>query len=83
MLARLGMLEGLPACTDRQTAPLLKATGVRVLEQAFFASGNVATAGGCLASHYLATWVLWRLGGRAMAEEALSYVAPVGLSVER
>ena len=82
MLARLGMLEGLPACTDRQTAPLLKATGVRVLEQAFFASGNVATAGGCLASHYLATWVLWRLGGRAMAEEALSYVAPVGEETE-
>jgi transcriptional regulator GlxA family with amidase domain len=82
VLARLGVLGRLPACTDRQTAPLVEAAGVRVLEQAFFASGNVATAGGCLASHYLATWVLWRLGGRAMAEEAVSYVAPVGEEAE-
>lgn len=82
LLARLGVLGGLPACTDRQTAPLVEAAGTRVLEQAFFASGNVATAGGCLASHYLATWVLWRLGGRGMAEEALAYVAPVGEEAE-
>ena len=38
----------------------------------------MATAGGCLSSHYLATWFLWRLAGRAAAEEALGYVAPVG-----
>ena len=82
LLARLGVLGGLPACTDRQTAPLVEAAGVRVLEQPFFASGNVATAGGCLASHYLASWLLWRLGGRALAEEALAYVAPVGEEVE-
>ena len=72
------MLGGLPACTDHQTRPLVEAAGVRVLEQAFFASGNVASAGGCLASHYLATWFIWRLAGRAAAEEALWYVAPVG-----
>ena len=78
LLAKLGVLGGLPACTDHQTRPLVEAAGVHVLEQPFFASGNVASAGGCLASHYLATWFIWRLGGRAAAEEALWYVAPVG-----
>jgi transcriptional regulator GlxA family with amidase domain len=82
VLARLGVLGSLPACTDRLTAPLVEAAGVRVLEQPFFASGNVASAGGCLASHYLATWVLWRLAGRDAAEEALTYVAPVGEETE-
>lgn len=78
VLAKLGVLGSLPACTDRLTAPLVEAAGVRVLERPFFASGNIATAGGCLASHYLATWVIWRLAGRDIAEEALTYVAPVG-----
>ena len=78
MLAKLGILGTLPACTDAGTRPLLEAAGVRVLDQPFFASGNVATAGGCLSSHYLATWFIWQLAGRAAAEEALAYVAPVG-----
>jgi transcriptional regulator GlxA family with amidase domain len=78
MLAKLGVLGNLPACSDRLTRPLVEAAGVRVLDQPFFASGNVATAGGCLSSHYLATWFIWRLAGRAEAEEALAYVAPVG-----
>jgi len=78
VLAKLGILGTLPACTDAGTRPLLEAAGVRVLDQPFFASGNVATAGGCLSSHYLATWFIWRLAGRAAAEEALAYVAPVG-----
>ena len=78
VLAKLGVLDSLPACTDRATAPLVEAAGIRLLERPFFASGNIATAGGCLASHYLATWVLWKLAGRDAAEEALTYVAPVG-----
>src|SRR5215469_14246014 len=82
VLAKLGVLGTLPACTDRVTAPLVEAAGVRVLERPFFASGNVATAGGCLASHYLATWVLWKLAGRDAAEEALTYVVPVGEEAE-
>jgi len=52
--------------------------GVRVLDQAFFANGNVASAGGCLASPYLATWVILRLIGRNAAETALGSVAPIG-----
>src|SRR5262245_33130335 len=78
ILARLGILGSMPACTDHGTRPLVEAAGVRVLDRPFFASGNLATAGGCLSSHYLATWVIWKLAGRAEAEEALSYVAPVG-----
>ena len=52
--------------------------GVRVLEQPFVAHGNVATAGGCLASHYLAAWVIARLAGWDAAESIVDYVAPVG-----
>jgi len=54
------------------------AAGVQVLNQPFFASGNLATAGGCLASHYLAAWIIARLASREAAESALHYVAPVG-----
>jgi hypothetical protein len=52
--------------------------GVEVLNQPFFARGNVATAGGCLASPYLAAWVIARLVGVQAAADALHYVAPVG-----
>jgi len=78
VLAKLGLLASQPACTDVVTRPLLEAAGVKVLEQSFFARGNVATAGGCLSSTYLASWVLCRLLGREAAEDALGYVAPVG-----
>ncbi|MGH7787960.1 MAG: DJ-1/PfpI family protein [Candidatus Binatia bacterium] len=78
VLAKLGLLASLPACTDLMTRPLLEAAGVRVLDQSFFAEENVASAGGCLSAPYLATWVLWRLLGRDAAEGALRYVAPVG-----
>jgi transcriptional regulator GlxA family with amidase domain len=78
VLARLGLLEDVPACTDLTTKPWVIAAGVEVLNQPFFAKGNVATAGGCLASHYLAAWIIARLEGKAAAESALHYVAPVG-----
>jgi transcriptional regulator GlxA family with amidase domain len=52
--------------------------GVDVLDAPFVAHGNVATAGGCLASQYLAAWIISRLAGTAEAEDALHYVAPVG-----
>jgi transcriptional regulator GlxA family with amidase domain len=78
VLAKLGLLQGVPACTDLTTKPWVLAAGVDVLDQPFFARDNVATAGGCLASHYLAAWILTRLVGRDAAEAALHYVAPVG-----
>ncbi len=77
-LARLGLLDELPVCTDRVTRPSVEAEGVRVLDRSFFAAGNIASAGGCLAGQYLATWIMWRLLGREAAEAALRCVAPVG-----
>jgi transcriptional regulator GlxA family with amidase domain len=77
-LVKLGLVGTSPVCTDLETRPFVEATGVRVLNRTFFASGNVASAGGCLSSPHLATWVTWRLLGRVAAEAALGYVAPVG-----
>nr|WP_292653428.1 DJ-1/PfpI family protein [Nocardioides sp.] len=78
VLARLGLLEDVPACTDLITKPWIVAAGVEVLNQPFYAKDNPATAGGCLASHYLAAWIISRLKGQEAAEGALHYVAPVG-----
>ena len=78
ILAKLGVLAGVPACTDLITKPWVQEAGVEVLNQPFFARGNVATAGGCLSSQYLAAWIIARTEGVAAAENALHYVAPVG-----
>lgn len=78
LLARLGLLDGVSACTDLTTKPWVQQAGVTVLNQPFFAHGNVATAGGCLASPYLAFWLIARLAGIEAAQDALHYVAPVG-----
>jgi len=78
LLAKLGLIGGLPACTDLTTKPWVIEAGVEVLDTPFVAHGNVATAGGCLASQYLATWMIARLATPRDAEEAMYYVAPVG-----
>jgi transcriptional regulator GlxA family with amidase domain len=78
LLAKLGLLAGVPACTDLSSKPWVLEAGVEVLNQPFFARGNVATAGGCLASPYLAAWVIARSEGLEAAAAALHYVAPVG-----
>jgi transcriptional regulator GlxA family with amidase domain len=78
VLAKLGLLQGVPACTDLMSKPWVVEAGVEVLEQPFFASGNIATAGGCLSSQYLATWIIARTEGVEAARRAMHYVAPVG-----
>lgn len=78
VLAKLGLLDGVMACTDLTTRPWVEEAGIRVLEQPFFANGNVATAGGCLAAQYLAAWLIARVEGIEAARSALHYVAPVG-----
>ncbi|WP_219096665.1 DJ-1/PfpI family protein [Pseudomonas sp. UMAB-40] len=78
ILAKLGLLDEVPACTDLITKPWVEEAGVPVLNQPFVAKGNVATAGGCLSSLYLATWFIARLAGVEAARSALHYVAPVG-----
>ena len=78
MLAELGYLQSIPACTDLLTKPWVQQAGVEVLNQPFYADGNVATAGGCLSSQYLAAWVIARFEGLDAARSAMHYVAPVG-----
>lgn len=78
ILAKLGLLGSVPACTDLTTRPWVQEAGVEVLNQPFYARGNLATAGGCLASPYLAAWIIARSEGVEAAASALHYVAPVG-----
>lgn len=78
ILSKLGLLNDIPACTDITTKPWVIEAGVSVLNQPFFAKENIATAGGCLSSMYLAAWVVARLEGLDKAKEVINYVAPVG-----
>lgn len=78
LLAKLGLVGDLPACTDLTTKPWVVEAGVKVIDAPFVAHGNVATAGGCLASQYLAIWMIARGASLRDAEEAMHYVAPVG-----
>ncbi|GAA0406773.1 DJ-1/PfpI family protein [Cocleimonas flava] len=78
LMAKLKLLNNLPACTDLTTKPWVIEAGVKVLNQSFVAKNNIATAGGCMSSQYLATWVIAKLAGIDAAENALSYVSPVG-----
>ncbi|NUR71672.1 MAG: AraC family transcriptional regulator [Hamadaea sp.] len=82
VLARLGLLGDMPACTDLISRPFVEACGVTVLDVPFHAEGNIATAGGCLASQYLATWVIDRLLGEDAVRDVIGYVAPVGENEE-
>ena len=78
LLARLGLLADLPACSDEATRPWLVEAGVRVSAEPFGARGCVATAGGPLAAQSLAAWLLWRGAGVDVASRALAEIAPVG-----
>lgn len=78
LMARLGLLGDMPACTDLTTKPWVVEAGAVVLDEPFHARGPIATAGGCLASQYLATWVMMMKAGEAATREALTYAAPVG-----
>ena len=78
LLARLGLIGNVPACTDMISKPWVQAAGIDVIDQPFVAHGNVATAGGCLAAPYMAAWIIARGAGWDAAAGALQYVAPVG-----
>lgn len=78
ILAKLGLIGELPACTDLTTKPWVIEAGVSVMDAPFVAHGNVATAGGCLASQYLAMWMIARGASVEDATDAMHYVAPVG-----
>jgi transcriptional regulator GlxA family with amidase domain len=78
LLAKLGLIGDLPACTDLTTKPWVIEAGVNVVEAPFIAHGRVATAGGCMASQYLAAWMIASMATLQDAEDAIFYVAPVG-----
>ena len=78
VLAKLGLLNQVPACTDLTTKPWVIEAGVRVIDAPFHARGPVATAGGCLSAQYLATWMMAKRAGPEATRQALHYVAPVG-----
>lgn len=78
LLARLGLLADMPACTDLVTKPWVVEAGVRVVDAPFHARGPIATAGGCLASQYLAAWMMAKRAGIEATAQALHYAAPVG-----
>lgn len=78
LLAKLGLVGDLPACTDLTTKPWVIEAGVTVIDAPFVAHGNVASAGGCLSSQYIAAWMIARGASARDAEEAIHYVAPVG-----
>ena len=82
ILAKLGLLKGLPACADLTTTPWVREAGIEVIDQPFMAHGNVATAGGCLGANYLASWFIARGADLPAAEAVLEYVAPVGEQVD-
>lgn len=78
LMARLGLIADVPACTDLTTKPWVVAAGVRVVDAPFHARGPIATAGGCLASQYLAAWMMAKRAGFEAAAQALHYAAPGG-----
>ena len=78
LLAKLGLIGDVPACTDLTTKPWVIEAGVNVIDAPFVAHGNIATAGGCLSAQYLAAWLIARLASLHDAREAMHYVAPVG-----
>jgi transcriptional regulator GlxA family with amidase domain len=82
LLAKLGLLGDVPVCTDVTSKPWVVAAGARVIDAPFHAAGNVATAGGCMAAHYLAAWTIARGAGEAAARDVIDYVAPVGEKAE-
>jgi transcriptional regulator GlxA family with amidase domain len=77
LLVKLGLLGQVPACTDTTSKPWVQAAGVNILNQAFYAQGNIATAGGCLSAQYITAWMIARLKNRHCAREVLHYFAPV------
>lgn len=78
LLARLGLLGGMPACADAATRPWLVQAGVVVLDEPFHARGPVATAAGGLAAQYAAAWLMAAGAGVDATARALQQAAPPG-----
>jgi transcriptional regulator GlxA family with amidase domain len=79
ILHALGLVSaGQAVCTDLSNAERVAELGMTMSDQPFVARGNVATAGGCLASQYIAAWIVERAAGAKAARDMIWYAAPVG-----
>jgi len=78
IMAELGLLNGVAVSTDLSSKHRLEEIGGEVLNQPFTATGNIATAGGCLASQYMAAWIIANTLGIPAAKYAIERVAPTG-----
>ncbi|HEX8287480.1 MAG TPA: DJ-1/PfpI family protein [Pyrinomonadaceae bacterium] len=78
ILAALGLLEGKTATTYPTSKAALESFGVETIEKPFVANGNVATAGGCLASQYLCGWIIENTAGKNWRDLILKSIQPVG-----
>lgn len=76
-LARLGLLDGLSATTYPGVFAELEAMGVKTEHRPLVVHGQIATAGGCLATQDLAGWMVSRLLGREIADSMLGMIARV------
>src|ERR1700755_1301115 len=76
ILAKLGHLTDVPACTDLVSKPWVVAAGGDGLTQPFFARATPATGGGFFPSPYLASWIIARLHSLEAVKDAMHYVAP-------
>lgn len=65
-------------CTDSLTKRWVQEAGIEILNQPFYATGSIATAGGCLSAAYLIAWIIAKLDGLETAIKTLHYFAPVG-----
>lgn len=78
LLAALGLLDGKTATTYPTTKQTLESLGVTVEEKAFIEHGDIATAGGCLASQYLIGWVIEKKASAEWKRLILKSIKPVG-----
>lgn len=77
-LDALGLLPKQPISTDVKTRGVLETRGVTISDKALSVAGNIATAGGCLSSVYLAAWVIATLADAETMKRVMTRVAPVG-----
>jgi putative intracellular protease/amidase len=82
ILAALGLLTGKRATTHPSVRSLLAAYPVEIVDAPFVRAGNVATAGGCLASQLLAGFIIETLLGPAERDAVLASIQPVGRTSE-
>jgi transcriptional regulator GlxA family with amidase domain len=78
VLAALGLLDGLSGTTYPIIMHELEAMGVRAENRALVVHGNVATAGGCLASLDLCAWMVGRLLTEDAAARVRASFEPIG-----